>query len=94
MDHYADIKREYEEDLVGAFPVPITLILVALKYAMRKSWGGGEGDKIKAAVLKVWDEVVVPADLPIIDGAIEAAVENFARTVLVELLDAALGPKQ
>ena len=94
MSHYNAIKAEYDAAPVGAFPIPISLILVALKYAMRKSWGSDDRERIKIAVLKIWDEVVVPADLPIVDGALEAAAERLIRNVLVALLDAALGPKE
>ena len=58
---------------------------------MRKAWSTEDRGQIKAAVLKIYDEVVVPADLPIVDGAAELAVEKIGRTILSALLDAALG---
>ena len=76
---------------VGAFPVPVILILVAIQYAMRKAWKKKDRIDIKAAVLRIWDEVIVPADLPIVDGAVEVAVEQSVRALLVALLDASLG---
>ena len=94
MSHYNDIKAEYDAAPVGAFPIPISLILVALKYAMRKSWGSDDRERIKIAVLKLWGEVVVPGARPSVDGALEAAAERLIRNVLVALLDAALGPKE
>ena len=94
MDHYSELKQEVaNEPPVGAmaFPIPSSLILVALKYAMRNAWSTEDRGQIKAAVLKIYDEVVVPADLPIVDGAAELAVEKIVRTILSALLDAALG---
>ena len=94
MNHYEEIKRELQESgpvEVSAFPVPASLILIAIKYALRKAWSTGDRDQIKAAVLKVYDDVIVPADLPIVDGAVEEAVEKVVRSILSALLDAALG---
>lgn len=94
MDHYSELKKEVSNtppSEVSAFPVPTSLILVALKYAMQKAWSGEDREQIKAAVLKIYDEVVVPADLPIIDGAAELVVEKILRSILSALLDAALG---
>ena len=93
MDHYNAIKQECQQTLsVGAFPVPVSLILVALQYALRKSWKRKDRGDIKSAVLRIWDEVIVPADLPIVDGAAEVAVEQSVRALIVALLDATLGP--
>lgn len=92
MDHYQKMRQECQQSLsVGAFPVPVSLILVAIQYAMRKSWKKKDRIDIKAAVLRIWDEVIVPADLPIVDGAVEVAVEQSVRALLVALLDASLG---
>lgn len=94
MDHYAELKRDLEKEPApeaSAFPVPASLVLVAIKYALRKAWSTDDRDKIKEAVLKIYDEVVVPADLPVVDGALETAVERIVRTLLSTLLDAALG---
>tara|TARA_Y100001973_G_C5209218_1_gene344301 strand:+ start:34744 stop:35034 length:291 start_codon:yes stop_codon:yes gene_type:complete len=92
MDHYGVIRQEYanEPDTATAFPIPVSLIIVALRYAMKKSWGKKDRTDIKAAVLKLWDEAVVPADMPIVDGALELALERLIRSLLVVLLDAAL----
>lgn len=94
MDHYTSIKGDLIKSRVpdaSAFPIPTSLILVALKYALRKAWSDEDRSQIKAAVLKIYDEVVVPADLPIVDGAAELVVEKIIRSVLSAILDAALG---
>jgi len=93
MNHYEEIKREVDAAPVeaSAFPVPASLILVAIKYALKRAWSSEDRDQIKEAVLKVYDDVVVPADLPIVDGALETAIEKVVRTILSSLLDAALG---
>lgn len=91
MDHYVELKREVDDAPVEAtaFPVPSSLILIAIKYALKKAWSPEDRDKIKAAVLKIYDDL--DFDIPIIDGVVEDAVERVVRSLIVALLDAALG---
>ena len=98
MDHYAELKREMGDDSspevqmtasASAFPVPASLILIAIKYALKKAWSPEDREKIKAAVLKIYDDF--DFDIPIIDGLVESAVERVIRSIIVSLLDAVLG---
>ena len=74
-----------------AFNLPASLVLIAIKYALKSAWSDEDRQEIKASVMKLYDEVVVPLDVPVVDGAIETAIEKIGRGLLATVLDIALG---
>ncbi len=107
MNHYKAISGELEtlrgEGSMGsrngtvmatdiqAFNIPASLLIVALKYAMRSAWSEEDRQEIKSSVLKIYDEIIVPLDVPAVGGAAERAIEKVGRGILAAALDYALG---
>jgi len=83
-------KRGYVESDIEGFSLPASFIFLAIKYALKNAWSEKDREEIKLSVLRVYDEVVVPLDLPVIDGPVETGVEKVVRSLLIAILNAAL----
>ncbi len=93
MNHYDEFRqfRESGKERFGfAFPV-VSLVVLAIKFALSRSWTDDEKVSVRESILKVFDEDFAPADLPIVSGSTEAAVDAILRQLLVALLDETLG---
>ena len=93
MDHYEQFKhfKHADKERFGfAFPV-VTLIVLAIKFALSRTWTDTEKESVKESILRVFDEDFAPIDLPVVAGPTEAAVDAVLRQLLVALLDETLG---
>ncbi len=70
--------------------IPLSLLRLAIHYLRDRTIKPDQAESLKQAVLRLFDEVVVPYDTPLPD-AFEVPAENFIRAILVYLLDKELG---
>ena len=94
MSHFEELKTELAnepapqgQESSGVLPVS-SIILVAIKYAVKNAWSEEDRAEIKASILKIWDTSDI--DIPVIDGVIEDIAKKVIRSLLVIILDQAL----
>ena len=94
MNHLTELKSDLEQEPApqgqessGFLPVS-SIILVAIKYALKNAWNEKDRADIKASILELWDTSEI--DSPIIDGVLETIAKKVIRSLLVVILDQAL----
>ncbi len=94
MNHLAELKTELAnepapqgQESSGFLPVS-SIILVAIKYAVKNAWSEEDRAEIKDSILEIWDTSDI--DIPVIDGVLEDIAKKVIRSLLVIILDQAL----
>ena len=94
MNHLKELKSDLEQEPApqgqessGFLPVS-SIILVAIKYALKNAWNEKDRADIKASILELWDTSEIA--IPIIDGVLETIAKKVIRSLLVVILDQAL----
>tara|TARA_R100000808_G_scaffold19628_2_gene42546 strand:+ start:3723 stop:4070 length:348 start_codon:yes stop_codon:yes gene_type:complete len=89
---YGDQNGDTDGLAMAAFPFPWSLVILAAEFVLKSAIKDNEDKQaIRAAILKVFDDLADGWDVPVLPDVAELTLEAILRTSLVAVLDRYLG---